>query len=157
MLPIQTILFPTDFSRQSEYAYHLACALARDYGAKLLIVHVQAPPVVMGEALPESPSPEAIKKQLKELYPTEDSIVVERLVFEGDAVAEIVRHAAEFRADLVVMGTHGRSGLTRLLVGSVAEGVLRKAACPVLTIKAPALEAEAKKTPEKRARAKSSK
>jgi universal stress protein A len=145
MLPIRTIIYPTDFSRRSEYAFHLACALARDYGARMILAHVKAPPVVMGEfgAVPAEPPGylETLKAELANYRPT-PNIEVERIVVEGDPAVEIARLAKEHKADLIVMGTHGRSGLGRLLIGSVAEAVLRKAPCPVLTIKTPMTEAE---------------
>jgi nucleotide-binding universal stress UspA family protein len=65
---------------------------------------------------------------------------VERRLVIGDPALEILDEAQESKVDLIVMGTHGRSGLGRLLMGSVAESVVRKAACPVLTVKAPIAE-----------------
>ena len=140
MLPIRTIVHPTDFSERSRYALNLACALARDHGSRLVVVHVAAFPVaVYGEAvlIPEPEDyQEPLKRQLEQL-PVPDSLPVERRFEEGDPATEILRVAQETSADLIVMGTHGRTGLERLLMGSVAEEVLRKATCPVLTIKRP--------------------
>jgi len=140
MLPIRTILHPTDFSEQSEYALRLACALARDHDARLILLHVAAPPVAVygGDFLipaPEIPHDEEKEKldQLGVPFP----LPVERRVVEGDAATEILRVAKETDADLIVMGTHGRTGLRRLLMGSVAELVVRRASCPVLTLKTP--------------------
>jgi nucleotide-binding universal stress UspA family protein len=65
------------------------------------------------------------------------SVLVERRLEEGDPIGEILRAAAEVPCDLIVMGTHGRTGLARLLMGSVAEEVVRKAPCPVVTVKTP--------------------
>jgi nucleotide-binding universal stress UspA family protein len=140
MLPVHTILHPTDFSQQSHNAFRLACALARDYGAHLILLHVASRPVIgyaegvfpigLDEFLLEG------RAKLAQLEPG-SSVFTERRVEEGDAVEAILRVAEEVHSDLIVMGTHGRTGLTRLLMGSVAEHVVRKAACPVLTVKTP--------------------
>ena len=146
MLPIHTILHPTDFSDRSEHAFHLACALARDYGARLVVLHVTAHPVIgYGEGvLP--PDPEELARhawdELNRLEVPGGSVRAERRLEEGDPVSEILRVAGESGADLVVMGTHGRTGLPRLLMGSVAELVVRKAKCPVLTVRSPFPHAE---------------
>jgi len=152
MLPIHTILHATDFSPQSNHAYQLACALARDYEAKLVLLHVAPPPVIggeMGVIIPPEPVDweEELREKLAELQPKETTIPVERYLREGDPALEIVALAQDCQADLIVLGTHGRSGLGRLLLGSVAEAVLRKAPCPVLTVKVPVME-PAKKRPE---------
>jgi nucleotide-binding universal stress UspA family protein len=142
MLTIKTILHPTDFSERSQDAFRLACSLARDHLAKLVIVHVLPPPqTVAYEAMPMLPMylpgyRKELESKLRELkVPT--GVAVEYRLEEGFAASEIVRMATEIPCDLIVMGTHGRSGLGRLLLGSVAEQVLRKAPCPVLTVKAP--------------------
>jgi nucleotide-binding universal stress UspA family protein len=138
MLPIRTILHPTDFSERSNDAYRLACALARDYNARLLIVHV-VPPVAaaVGDLVWTGPVDyQEVKDKLLGLEGP-DPARVERWLEEGDPASEILRLAREGRCDLIVMGTHGRRGLGRLLMGSVAETVLRKAPCPVVTVKAP--------------------
>jgi len=75
--------------------------------------------------------------RLERLPVTGENVRAERQLVEGDPVSEILRVAREMPADLIVMGTHGRTGLERLLMGSVAEEVLRKATCPVLTVKRP--------------------
>jgi nucleotide-binding universal stress UspA family protein len=141
MLPIHTILHPTDFSQQSEFAFRLAGSLARDYGARLLVLHVVAQPTIAyGEGV-VPPDPELIledaERHLHRLAAPDPSIPMERRLEEGDPVTEILHVAHEIEADLVVMGTHGRTGLSRLLMGSVAEQVVRRAACPVLTVKTP--------------------
>lgn len=141
MLPIKTILHPTDFSERSGYAFQVACALARDYKARLVILHVALPPVVVygaGIVPPEPAETNAkLKEKLSHLKAPDASILVEHRLLEGDPVTEIIRTAQEAKSDLVVMGTHGWTGLSRLLMGSVAEGVVRKALCPVLTVKMP--------------------
>jgi nucleotide-binding universal stress UspA family protein len=141
MLPIRTILHPTDFSPQSGYAFQVACALARDYTARLIVLHVKPPEIIYGEGYVIPPDPGPVRKELHEqldhLVPPDPSIRVDRILEEGDPVREILHTARETHADLIVMGTHGRTGVGRILMGSVAEAVLRKAPCPVLTVKAP--------------------
>jgi nucleotide-binding universal stress UspA family protein len=144
-MKIGTILHPTDFSRNSESAFHMACALARDYGARLVLLHVKPlPTVAYGEfgALPPEATDhmEELKERLARVQPDDPQIVVERFVVEGEIAWEILRMAEQRKTDLIVMGTHGRGGLSRLLMGSVAELVVRKAGCPVLTVKNPVPE-----------------
>ena len=143
MLPINTILHPTDFSESAAYAARLACALARDYGARLIVLHVATPPVAYGDAAtPSEPtwSRAELHEQLQQVLPEDPLVRTEHRLAEGDAVAEILRAVRTLRCDLIVMGTHGRTGLGRLLMGSVAEEVLRQATCPVLTVKSPSLQ-----------------
>jgi nucleotide-binding universal stress UspA family protein len=140
MLPIHTIVFPTDFSACAGHAFPMACALARDYGARLVLVHVKPPPVAAYSELgPLVAEPvelaHELQARLEEIRPADPSIPVEHRFREGDAAQEIVDVAEEVQAELIVMATHGRTGLGRLLMGSVAEEVLRRASCPVLTLK----------------------
>jgi nucleotide-binding universal stress UspA family protein len=121
----------------------MACSLAEDYGARLLLFHVMQPSAA---PLLEEPPPDArksldLQKHLKERFPwpqpLDPWVAVERRVAEGDAPDEIVRQAQESHCDLIVMGTQGRTGLSRMLLGSVAEEVLRRASCPVMAVKCP--------------------
>jgi nucleotide-binding universal stress UspA family protein len=133
------ILFATDFSPASEAALKYATSLTRDSGATLLIAHVEELPLPYagGEmyfAQPEYPNPE-IRRMLEAIVPPDKSIRYEHRLAQGTAAEEIVRMADEEGADLIVMGTHGRTGLSRVLMGSVAELVMRHAKCPVLTLK----------------------
>lgn len=141
MLRIQTILHPTDFSRQSEFAFQLACSIASDYGARLVVVHVAESPIVAATEgvlmYPTDYDLEPIRLQLEQLRPRNANVEVEHRLIEGNAATDILEVAKETGCDLIVMGTHGRTGLGRLLMGSVAEQVVRKAACPVLTVKTP--------------------
>jgi nucleotide-binding universal stress UspA family protein len=141
MLPIRKILHATDFSESSSFAFRLACALARDYGARLVVLHVAPSPMVAyaeGIFVPEPEvSHEELEAQLREMLPREPQIVVEHRLVEGDPASEIVQVAQEAHCDVIVIGTHGRRGLTRLLMGSVAEHVVRNASCPVLTVRQP--------------------
>lgn len=146
MLRIRTILHPTDFSTSADYAWHVACSLARQYGAKLILLHVHrqdAAPVGEFGMLPPEPSTRGVvEKELAAIEPTETSLSVSRFVVEGQGAAEIIHFAKENGCDLIVMGTHGRKGLVRLAMGSVAEEVVRKASCAVLTLKKPIAEME---------------
>ena len=133
MLSIQTILHPTDFSEHSGYAFQLACSLARDRGARVIVLHVMPVPLVQEKRLYR----EEMTGELNRLGAPEAQVRVEHRLEEGDAATQILRVAQEMGCDLIVLGTHGRTGLGRLLMGSVAEQVLRRASCPVLTVRAP--------------------
>jgi nucleotide-binding universal stress UspA family protein len=139
MLPIRTVLHPTDFSERAGYALTVASALARDYGARLVVLHVVQPVVTFGEALP--PDSDDLRAEARELLDRlavpGANILIDRRLADGDPAAVILHFARETPADLIVMGTHGRTGLGRLLMGSVAEQVARHASCPVLTLTAP--------------------
>ncbi len=139
MLPVATILHPTDFSEHSEFAFRLACALARDYNARLILLHVLPPPIVVyGGGLAPTDlwrDTDEAKGRLRRMEADAHRVRVESLVMEGDPVAMILRAAKETHSDVIIMGTHGRTAVARLLLGSVAEAVLRKAPCPVLTAK----------------------
>jgi len=154
MANFQTILHPTDFSASSESAFHVASSLARDSGGRLIVFHVAPMAVVYGGALPNVPADPKVyrhafeerQRHIRLLAQGESSgeseaaaqpLLVEHRLREGDTAAEILRTADDVAADLIVMGTHGRTGLKRALMGSVAEAVLRGATCPVLTVKPP--------------------
>lgn len=135
----EKIIFPTDFSHSGDAALKMATSLARDSGAKLLIVHVEEPPVAYagGEMYYGVPDPasEDLLRMLKEVVPPDSSVSFEHRLINGDPSTAIAKLAEEEDADMIVMGTHGRTGITRLLMGSVAEAVVRRAPCPVLTYK----------------------
>jgi nucleotide-binding universal stress UspA family protein len=139
MMPFKTILFATDFSPTSDVAFHVATALARDYRARVVVLHVIEPSHAGfsefgGYIGPDEDRADAMARLRAIKAPSED-VAVEHRLMEGDAAFVIVEAAKEMRADLVVMGTMGRHGLTRVVMGSVAEEVLRCAPCPVLTIR----------------------
>jgi universal stress protein A len=135
------ILFPTDFSHTGDAALQLATSLAREHDATLLIVHVEEPPAAYGggEMYYGMPDPvtEDLKKMLSEIVPTDPNVRYEHQLITGDPATSIARLAEQEGAEMIVMGTHGRTGLLRLLMGSVAEAVVRRAPCPVLTLKQP--------------------
>jgi nucleotide-binding universal stress UspA family protein len=133
------ILFATDFSPASDAALKYATSLARDSGATLVILHVEElpTPYAGGEMLlpqPEYPNPE-IRRMLEAVVPPDKNIKYEHHLVLGTPAEDIVRVAKEQNVDLIVIGTHGRTGLKRVLMGSVAEAVMRRANCPVLTLK----------------------
>jgi nucleotide-binding universal stress UspA family protein len=140
MFEIKTILHPTDFSERSDQAFRLACSLARDHGARLVLLHVAPPPMTeIGGVMTPDPGrhDEEYWEQLRQRQPEDPRVSVERLLAEGSPGEAILRAARETGCDLIVLGTHGRTGLGRVLMGSVAEEVVRKATCPVLTVKVP--------------------
>ena len=136
------ILVPTDFSTASDAALPHAEALAKQKSASLLILHVEETPLAYGGGelyygLPE-PSSERILAMLEQVKPSDPTVAFTHRLTMGDPAGEIVRIAAEEGAEMIVLGTHGRSGMTRLLMGSVAEAVVRRAACAVLVYRAAA-------------------
>jgi nucleotide-binding universal stress UspA family protein len=136
------ILVPTDFSTASDAALPHAEALARQKSASLLILHVEEPPLAYGGGelyygLPD-PNSERILKMLEDVRPTDQTVAFTHRLTMGDPAGEIVRIAAEEGVEMIVLGTHGRSGMTRMLMGSVAEAVVRRAPCPVLVYRAAA-------------------
>lgn len=135
----KTIVFPTDFSTLADAALAYATSFARDSGAKLLIVHVEEPPAAYGGGemyygLPE-PDTAALTAMLHRVVPTDPQVPYEHRLLLGDPAGEIVELAEGAAADLIVLASHGRTGLRRLLMGSVAEAIVRRATCPVLTFK----------------------
>lgn len=143
MKSVQSILHPTDFSPRSSYSFRYACLLARELGARLIVLHVVPPPPVAldGEMIaylpPSEKQREELREKLQEFQADEPTVAIEHFLKEGDP-ASVILHVAQITpCDLIVMGTHGRTGLARLLMGSVAEAVLRKAPCAVLTVKVP--------------------
>jgi nucleotide-binding universal stress UspA family protein len=135
------ILFPTDLSARSEFCLEQATDLARARGATLLICHVEEPPMAYGGGelyygLPLSET-RNLAEALEQVVPTHPAVPFEHRLLSGDPASEIVRLAQDEGVELIVLGTHGRTGLKRVLMGSVAEAVVRRATCPVLTIKQP--------------------
>ena len=135
-----TILFPTDYSSDSNSTLRHAVSLARQSAASLLVVHVK-PPAAVAPAEPREDTDDALQEELLKLLTsvTGDQAAVSHdfVLAVGDPATEIVRIARERQADLIVMATAGRTGLRRLLMGSVAAAVMQQAPCPVLTVKHP--------------------
>jgi nucleotide-binding universal stress UspA family protein len=132
MTPIRTILYPTDFSPYSNQAYFHAVGLAEAHGASLTVVYVLQPGSRDGEK-----DRHYWRQQLEQVRPSNRRIPVQHILLEGDPAAEITRYSADVCIDLIVIGTHGRTGEERLRMGSVAEKVMREAPCSVLVVKLP--------------------
>ncbi len=137
---VRVILHPTDFSQNSRAALDVARSLARDHGARLVIIHVVAPAILTDGSLAAEIDPSTFRAELEDLrtrldgpdlkYPIETRLIL------GSAREEILAAVQETGCDLLVMGTHGRTGPGRFLMGSVSESVLPRAACPVMVVKA---------------------
>jgi nucleotide-binding universal stress UspA family protein len=144
-VPIQTILHPTDFSERCEAAFQVACSLAKGHAARVIVVHVPEPVAAPAGMAPAPPLPEGhrggLEERLCRFQLSAPEVRVECRVEEGEPASGIVSAAQATGSDLIVMGTHGRTGLGRLLMGSVAENVLRTTPCPVVTVKTPGAEA----------------
>ena len=132
MIHVKKILYPTDFSPYSNQAYFHAVALAEHHKASLTILYAFVP---TGKG--DGADRQHWRNQLEQIRPINPQIPVHHVFLEGDPATEIVRYANDAGMDLIVMGTHGRSGLERLLVGSVTEKVMREAPCSVLAVKLP--------------------
>lgn len=142
---IKRILLPTDFSTNSDAATKYACELATSFDAELHLLHaIDLPPAYwpeLGTGLDFSTSigvfkAEAEKSMTKVLdsqWSARRKLV--QTILEGSPKVEIIRYAREHDIDLIVISTHGRTGLAHVLMGSVAENVVRTAPCPVLTIR----------------------
>jgi nucleotide-binding universal stress UspA family protein len=144
-IEIKRILLPTDFSAHSDSATKYACELATRFDAELHVLHTlevhlaSTPTFAMGLALPTylQESRAAAEKALEGVLDPQRAAgrKVVRAVVEGSPKVEIVRYARSQHVDLIVLATHGRSGLAHVLIGSVAENVVRTAPCPVLTVR----------------------
>lgn len=139
MIRIQKILYPTDFSSYSNQAYFHAVSLAEKHEASLTVLFVYNPDKITTPGNPNSLEEARVywQEQLESIRPIDPTISVRHVMLEGEPADEIVRFGRDASVDLIVMGTHGRTGMERLLLGSVAEKVLREAACSVLVVKLP--------------------
>ena len=149
MSGIKQVLLATDFSEASEHALELAQTFASSFGATLHLVHVIPDPYAQPWSVEATGSaiPDLLKKweteagaRLEELKPA--GIEGQTVVRVGNPFHEIVEYAKEQGIDLIVIGTHGRGAIGHMLLGSVAEKVVRKAPCPVLTARHPKHAAE---------------
>jgi nucleotide-binding universal stress UspA family protein len=150
---LRKILLPTDFSGCANYALPYAAAIARATQARIVCLHVVEPVVpAVGYTGLADPMPiadiseqleDSAERELPRLTDCEEltGLEVEEVIVHGDAAAEIVRVAGERGADLIVISSHGRTGLGRMIFGSTAEAVVRHASCPVLVVKPPQEEA----------------
>jgi len=139
MLTIRGILHPTDFSDLSNNAFRLACSLADDYHAPLYVLHVStAFEAYKGELIWDEHPAQYLAKDWERLGKLQHhGLEIHRCLEEGDPAEQILHMASILPCDFIVMGSHGRSGLNRFLLGSVSEHVVRGAACQVLIVKAP--------------------
>ena len=148
MIDLHRILVPTDFSKYSANAVTYAAAFADKFGAELVVLHVvqdlalfipeavliapvMTPPLEQFKAAAQA----ALEKVVRDMNLT--GLKVQTEIASGVPFAEIIRVARAQNVDLIVMGTHGHTGLAHMLLGSVAEKVVRKAPCPVLTVRHP--------------------
>ena len=146
MIDIKRVLAPTDFSSHSEKAVRFACSLAEQFGAELHLVHV------LSEIIPAGPDPLLMPVMPPQFYEESEERAKETLktllqpawgkpasvttaVRWGSPVEAIVDYSKEQAIDLIVIATHGRTGLSHVLLGSVAERIVREAPCPVLTLR----------------------
>ena len=142
-ISVQRILFPTDFSEPAREAQQYAIAIAERWGAELHLLHVIDPIA----AIPDTSSPYAagreqqfqfdagekqLARELDSNWSKQNSSKLATVV--GSIVEEILKYSTDNKIDLIVVGTHGRTGLTRMLIGSVAEKIVRLSKCPVLTV-----------------------
>ncbi|MEW6584773.1 MAG: universal stress protein [Nitrospirota bacterium] len=147
MMEIKSILFPTDFSEGSAQALQYAVEMAKRFGSKLYIVHIiydmakatgwyvpHTSVEQMYKDIREGAKKELERFGVEELAGFKD---IERTVITGVPHDEIVNYAREKKVDIIIMGTHGRKGLDRILFGSTAANVVRYAPCPVLTVRLP--------------------
>ena len=142
MISLKKILVPTDFSEHSARAVRYGAELASQFGAELHLMHTfEHVPIMYGEGAYVPPETDeelqaVASRQLDELKvdPAENVTVVRKVV-KGHPFVEIVRYAKEHDSDLIVVGTHGRGAIAHMFLGSVAEKVVRKAPCPVLTVR----------------------
>jgi nucleotide-binding universal stress UspA family protein len=139
----EVILHPTDFSETSQAALEAARSLARERGSRLVLLHVAPLEVFVSGMIASEIDVQIYRETLEETRKRLDGPdlkhPVETRLCRGDASDEIVRQAEELGCGLIVMGTHGRTGLGKLLMGNVAESVLPRAHCPVLVVKVPAM------------------
>ena len=159
MIKLERVLFATDFSAYADEAKPYACAFAEKFHAELHLLHVvhdlsvEVPDFGMGLAFPgfvdtvgerreqaEQHAISLLSRQLEPAFQQKHRVVLATRF--GVPFVEIVRYAREHFIDLIVLATHGRSGLPHVLIGSVAEKVVRKADCPVLTVRASLLVKE---------------
>lgn len=152
MPQIRRILHPTDFSDRAETAWEYAKTLAAKFGAELDLIHVMQEPIAVlpeasiAVAAPAANLPELIEaaeEGLRRFVAVEPGRIAQRAVMHGATADEVVRFARERETDMIVIGTHGRTGLAHVLLGSVAEKIVRRAPCAVLTVRPHAHGADA--------------
>jgi nucleotide-binding universal stress UspA family protein len=149
-MQIKTILFPTDFSQGARAAMDHAISLSKDYDAKLILLYVIQDISIAEWYIPSSLSAADLVEDMQksawnemDKWGAEVAKTVknmEKMVVRGVPFVEIIKTAKDRQADMIVIGTHGRTGIDHMLFGSTAEKVVRKAGCPVLTVRIPGKE-----------------
>ena len=144
-MQIKTILFPTDFSNGARAALDYALSLARDYKARLILLYVIQDVSIAEWYIPSTLSvADLIEDMQKSAWKEMDKWAeeaaakvkdVEKVVVRGVPFVEVIKVAKDRSVDMIVIGTHGRTGIDHMLFGSTAEKVVRKAPCPVLTVR----------------------
>ena len=153
-MEIKNILLPTDFSKHAKVALPFAIDLAKKYGAKLHLIHVfdenAFDPAFFSVSETTAVNyftriENGFEAEVEKFFGDLDchGINIIPILANGNAFVKIIEYAKENAIDLIVMGTHGRSGLSSILMGSVTEKVVHKAHCPVLTVRHPDYEFEA--------------
>jgi nucleotide-binding universal stress UspA family protein len=145
MKPFKRIIAPTDFSPNSAEAVRYAADLSRRYEASLTVVHVYQPIAYAAHDGFEIRTPAQLTELLAEVdkglanarddAAAAGAVRVESKLLQGSVFEELMAFASDGAFDLIVMGTHGRTGLNHALLGSIAEKVVRRAPCPVLTVR----------------------
>jgi len=145
MIKLDKILIPTDFSDFSQQALQYGLSFCREYKAKMVLLHVIEDPFYpstggsFGFDMADffARMQEESDRKMQELIPAaqQEGLSVERMITRGTPFLEIIRVAKEEDVDMIVVATHGRTGLAHVLMGSVTEKVVRKAPCPVLVVR----------------------
>lgn len=146
MVPVRRILIPTDYSPASDAIADQACELAKHFGAEVHVLHIMeafdTPYPYLGPPFNQNVTWEPLIRQQAEealakwpLPANAEGLTVKRALLTGSPAINIVNYAKENGVDLIIMATHGRTGLSHILLGSVAENVIRLSTCPVLTIR----------------------
>ena len=145
MIKLKKVLVPTDFSDSARHAFSYGVSFAREYHAELVLLHVVENltvgyasdlfPVPMAEVFQEISGYAKAELQKLAEEARQKGVAVTELVVQGKPSAEIIRHAAENGIDMIVLGTHGKGMLDQALFGSTTERVVRRAPCPVLTVR----------------------
>jgi nucleotide-binding universal stress UspA family protein len=147
MIRLKKVLVPTDFSDSARHAFSYGLSFAAEYEAELVLLHVVENltvgyasdlfPVPMAEVFQEISGYAKAELQKLAEEARKRGVSVTELVVQGKPSAEIIRHAAENEVDMIVLGTHGKGMLDQALFGSTTERVVRRAPCPVLTVRKP--------------------
>lgn len=145
-VPVRNVLFATDFSPCSEAVFPYVCSVARKYDATLHILHVISPEVLSIDPPLIVQARETAERQLQDIAVSDQlqGVKHSEVIAEGDVTEAINKAVFGSKVDLVLVGTHGRTGIRKFVLGSVAEDVVRNATCPVLTL-GPKVAADARR------------